>query len=218
MMNIKKIFQSRVGFRHCIVRAGIFWGLLAGCADGAGSAGTSGTDSIEDGDGGAGTDTEGDSQRDSDGAYAHLGVCGVSGETTTGVETVSGYEEHYLIGEEGFGETLCRIRYPLLYIGEPDVPCDGCAVSFAVERGEPDVVVNEENVCSTSELGLDDARMAALVGTQVALGYMAEYVGHANVLMQLDVSTGAWQATAFAAYDETTGILSFDQRDGYCGY
>ncbi len=150
--------------------------------------------------------------------FTHLGACGMNGEARVSSDRFEGVEEYYLIGDEGMGEDLCRIRFDVVLVGESPVACDICTWALIVERRNPVTVTDEEGACARSELGLDAETIDALDGTRTGYGYVPEYVGHSNVLMQLDEETGIWEAVTFAAWDEETAALYYDRSDGACGY
>ena len=150
--------------------------------------------------------------------YNRTGVCGMSGEGTVTVEGFTGFEEVYLIGDEGLGDDLCRIRSPLTAVGSPTTSCDACEFAFVFERGVSSVVVDIDDACASSALSMDVAGIEGMIGTTVSYGFASEYVGHSSVLMLLDDTTDTWQAVAFASYNDTTGAFGYDRRDGFCGY
>lgn len=151
-------------------------------------------------------------------SYDRTGVCGTSGEGTVMSGDFSGFEDVYLIGDEGLGDDVCRIRFTLTTVGAPVTSCDTCEFAFVLERGAPSVVVDADGACANSALDMGAAGIEAMIGTTVSYGYVSEYVGHSNVLMLLDDATDTWQAVAFASYDDTTGAFLYDRRDGFCGY
>lgn len=182
--------------------------LALGC-DSAGDAGGGDTGPADGGE----TDSGGANRE-----YPNRGVCGVRGEATVLPGAFNGFEEHYLIGEEGLGRELCRVRYSLRFVEEPEVPCDSCSWTAVVEKGNPEVLLDEEGTCARSALRLDEEAIRTQVGQRIAYGYTSEYVGHSSVLMQINEESGAWEAVTFASYDEASRALFYDHRDGYCGY
>jgi len=178
--------------------------LLWACGDGLG--GASPTDSGMPKDAGA------------EAEFDHLGACGVMGEVIVKGQEYEGFEEHYLIGDEGMGEDLCRVRFDLVLVGEPPVPCDMCSFSLMLEKRDPLTITDVGGTCAGSALGLDAEAITALNGVRVSYGYAPEYWGHASVLVQLDVEKGEWEAVTFSTWDEAAGALFYDRRDGACGY
>ena len=165
-------------------------------------------------DGGVSRDTGTESEI----TFDHLGACGVNGEATAKGGAYEGFEDHYLIGDEGMGEDLCRVRFDVALLGEPTVPCDECSFAFMLEKRNPSTITDVDGTCAKSALRLDADAIAALDGARMSYGYVPEYWGHANVLMQLDEETGEWEAVTFSTWDEETGELFYDRRDGACGY
>jgi hypothetical protein len=150
--------------------------------------------------------------------FETVGVCGVSGEAIATLDSFQGVEEHYLIGDEGLGSCLCRVRYELFGVGTPDVACDECSWSFIIEKQSPEIVTDVSGTCGSSELGLDADAIAAMDGTRIAYGYAPQDWGHSNVLMRFDEMDQTWGGIAYASWYEDTGELFYDNREGYCGY
>ena len=149
--------------------------------------------------------------------FENLGICRLEGEATVVDNTYEGFEEYVLIGDEGDGPDVCRIRFETTGVGTPSVACDLCEWSFIIELHTPTVVTDVGGACAHSELGFDDARLEALNGTTRAIGYVTEYTGHANALMVLDEATDVWNAVGNAVYVET-GSFFYSRSDGFCGY
>jgi hypothetical protein len=158
------------------------------------------------------------SDSDTEPVFENVGVCGVSGEAIATLDSFQGFEEHYLIGDEGLGSYLCRVRYELVGIGTPEVACDKCSWTFIVEKRNPEIVADVSGRCESSELGLDADAVAAMNGARIAYGYAPEDWGHSNVLMRFDEIDQTWDGIAYASWNEDTGELFYDNREGYCGY
>jgi hypothetical protein len=172
------------------------------------------------GDGEAALKPNDDGDLDSDTApvLETVGVCGVSGEAIATLDSFQGSEERYLIGDEGLGSHLCRVRYALFGVAPPEVACDECSWAFIVEKQSPEKVTDVSGTCESSELGLDAEAITAMDGTHIAYGYAPEAWGHANVLMRFDEVDRTWDGIAYASWNEDTGELFYDNREGYCGY
>jgi hypothetical protein len=151
------------------------------------------------------------------------GVCGQRGEGTVDAESFEGFEERYVIGEEGFGDDVCVVRFPVERVGEAAPGCvdlEGapCAWAHEVEIGEGSVLTEEDGACASSDLALDMASIAAIAGTRVSYGFVDEYVGHNSVLLVFDEQSQSWLPSGNANWDEATGSFRFDRRDGICSY
>jgi hypothetical protein len=186
-----------------------------------GSSGTAGTSSSTGGAGGASGDA-GAASAEGGAAGAPdvelVGVCAHRAEATVTVDDFTGYEEYVLIGEEGFGEDICVVRFDMTRVGTAPEGCTDCLWSHLVERGNPTVVLDENGVCGTSELGLDAAAIAGLDGSQVAYGFVPELDGHASIVLTHIEASNAWEAYNNATWNEDTGRFRFDRRNGTCTY
>lgn len=151
-------------------------------------------------------------------AVAGDGICGLRSEADVTEDGYAGWEEYYLIGDEGLGDPLCVIRFRVERVGEAAPGCPDCLWSHRVRRTFEAVVVDEDGVCAGSDLGLDEDALAELDGTEFDYGYVVEYTGHNDVLMGYDAASETWSARHFARWDDTTALLTFDRRDGFCTY
>jgi hypothetical protein len=180
-------------------------GAPPGGAGGSGPAGAAGGASAGGASGGAS-------------AFAEVGVCGARGDSPVNADTFAGFEEFYLIGEDGFGLDICVVRFDVVRVGEAPAGCEECAWTHRVEYRNPQVLTDVNGVCASSELGMDSARIDEIDGSQAAYGFVYEYSGHVSVLMKYDEMTGTWGPNGNATWSEETGELRFDRRDGFCGY
>jgi hypothetical protein len=157
-------------------------------------------------------------------AFSEVGVCGQRGEGTVDGTTFEGFEEFYLIGEEGFGQDICVVRFDVTRVGAAPAGCDDpaagvqCLWTHLVEYQSPSIVTDTDGVCANSELGLDEAAIAAITGSRAAYGFVSEYAGHNSVLMKHDEASSDWDAYGNATWDEQAAAFRFDRRDGFCGY
>ena len=205
-------------------------GLPSACSKGgshtsgepASAGGTSGGCGDECGEGATGATARAGAGSSAD--YERLGVCGQRGRGTVDAGAFEAVEEFYLIGEEGLGEELCVVRFDARRVGDAPDDCSGlgasasCSWAHRVGFDNPRIVSDVDGVCAASELGFDDARIAAIDGSEQAYGFVSEYVGHASVLLRYDQGAGTWGAFATATWDEGDGAFRFDRRNGYCGY
>jgi hypothetical protein len=213
---------------------GLLLGLVA-CGDGDGSGASAGTGASAAGraamaDAGTGTDGGrdaggGDAGSSDAGGFREIGVCGRRSEGTVTADSFDTHEEFYLIGENGFGEDLCVVRFEVTRVGDAPSGCDEsagqqmeCLWTHLVEYGNPSVVTDRDGVCANSELALSADAIAAIEGRRVAYGYVFEYQGHNSVLMVYDDEGAVWEADVNAGWEETSGAFRFDARDGFCDY
>jgi hypothetical protein len=157
--------------------------------------------------------------------FREVGVCGQRSEGTVTADSYAADEEFYLIGEEGFGEELCVVRFEVTRIGDAPPGCDEsagqqqeCLWTHLVQYANPSIVADRDGACANSELALTAAALAEIEERQVAYGYVFEFQGHNSVLMTYDYERAGWQADVNAGWDEESGAFRFDRRDGFCGY
>jgi hypothetical protein len=171
------------------------------------------------GDGTAGDGAAGDGAAGDGGAgFSEVGVCGHRGESTVTDTEFSGFEEYFLIGEEGFGDDICVVRFDVERSGDPPSECPDCEWSHAVRLSNPTVVLDTNGVCENSELGLGAAEIAELDGSERAYGFVDEFAGHVSVLLKYDEEDSVWDAFGAATYDPEESTLKFESRNGFCNY
>lgn len=151
------------------------------------------------------------------------GVCGQRGQGTVDATVFEGFEERYILGDEGFGEDVCVVRFELVRVGSGPSGCvdlndDPCEWTHELERQNPSVLVDEHAACAMGALGLTEAALAELEGTRVAYGFVEEYVGHNSVLLAHDEASGQWLPAGNANWDDASGSFRYDRRDGRCEY
>jgi hypothetical protein len=201
-------------------------GAAAGAVGQSGSAtgGTAGEGSGNGGTAAGGTAAGGMAPGGAAGeASSQVGVCGQRGESKVTATTFEGFEEFYLISEEGFGEDICVVRFDVARVGDGPAGCvDGedtpCVWSHLVQLSNPTVVTDEEGVCASSDLALDEAAIAEIDGSEAAYGFVAEFAGHNSVLLKQDPTSETWDPFGNATWDEETDAFRFDRRDGFCDY
>jgi hypothetical protein len=205
--------------------AGSHAGANAGEGGGSGAAGTSaagqGAAGSQAGTGasgsGAGTGAE-------DAGTGQVGVCGQRGMSTVDETSFMGFEEFYVIGEEGFGDDICVVRFDVNRVGDAPGGCNDpagdyeCVWTHLVELSNPMVVTDESGVCASSELALDADAIAELDGSRAAYGFVPEFAGHNSVLLKYYDDMSKWDAFGMGTWDEGTGAFRFDHRDGLCDY
>lgn len=191
---------------------------------GGGSSGDAGAPSSTGGSAGeaGATNTAGAGNAEGGGAGATgaelVGVCAHRADGTVTVDDFTGFEEYVLIGDEGFGDELCVVRFDVTRAGAAPEGCSDCLWTHLVELSNPTVVLDENGVCARSELGLDEARIAELDGSRIAYGFIPEYEGHASIAMTYIEASETWEPYNVATWDEGTGRFRFDRRNGTCGY
>jgi hypothetical protein len=151
------------------------------------------------------------------------GVCGQRGQGAVTETTFEGYEERYIIGDEGFGEDVCVVRFELTSTGIGPHGCvdlsgEDCLWTHEVEISGATVTTDEGGACANSELALDASALESLIGTRVSYGFVEEYVGHNSVLLSFDPDSETWIPNGNANWDSETGAFRFDRRDGLCTY
>lgn len=151
-------------------------------------------------------------------APAEIGVCGQRGQATVNETSFDGFEEYYLIAEQGFGEDICVVRFDAALVGAAPDGCDDCLFAHLVEFSSPSVVRDDDGVCEHSELAFDSSAIAAVDGSRAAYGFVSEFAGHSSVLLKYDDSSESWQPDGNATYDQVSGAFRFDRRDGFCAY
>ncbi len=159
------------------------------------------------------------------GSFREVGVCGQRSEGTVTADSYVADEEFYLIGEEGFGEELCVVRFEVTRVGDAPPGCDEsagqqqeCLWAHVVQYANPTIVTDRNGMCADSELALTASAIAEIEAQRVAYGYVFEFQGHNSVLMTYDYERAVWQADVNAGWDEASGAFRFDRRDGFCGY
>jgi hypothetical protein len=202
-------------------------GAEAGTRGDAGRGGGAGDASARAGSGGSGGGGAGGDAAGAGGSsgFTEMGVCGQRGDSTVNDSEFSGFEEWFLIGEEGFGEDICVVRFDVTRVGAaPDGCMDpfgegvACRWSHLVEFGNPSTVTDENGVCADSELGFDAARIAEIDGSQVSYGFVSEFAGHESVTMRYDAASETWKAFGNGTWDEGAERFRFNRRDGLCDY
>ncbi|HEY3498371.1 MAG TPA: hypothetical protein VGK73_26940 [Polyangiaceae bacterium] len=195
-------------------------GTAGGGTDGGGTDGGTAGEGAEGGAAGGmdGGTSGGGTAGGGSGGFSEVGVCGHRGEATVTETEFSGWEEYYLIGEEGFGDDICIVRFDVERTGDPPGDCPDCEWSHQVELSNPTVVLDTNGVCANSDLGFDSDRIDEVDGSRPAYGYVDEFAGHVSVLMKYDEERSLWDAFGTATYDAESSTLEFERRNGFCNY
>ncbi|MBT3220570.1 MAG: hypothetical protein HN348_15905, partial [Proteobacteria bacterium] len=119
-------------------------------------------------------DTDTDDTDDTD--TVAQGMSGIDGGADCDGLTYDGWEELFLIGDEGKGDDICRLQVELDSVGVPRADCDICTWAFDLEVTAASIVVESESGCA-AYLGIDSSNVGNLVGTTRAYGYTPNYFG-----------------------------------------
>jgi len=171
---------------------------------GSGGSGTSGSS----GSGGGGT------------GFTLLGACGQRGEAPVNATTFGeGFEEYYILGDEGFEPEVCIVRFVAKGVGG-DVPpgCEDCLWTHRVGFEMPSVVLDTDGACANSKLAMTTERMNEIVASTATYGFVSEFSGHNSVLMKYNDATQIWDQYGNATWDPMTDTFTFNNRGGTCGY
>jgi len=187
-----------------------------GGGSGASSSGGSGGGlPVSGGTGGAATN---------DAAAAEVGVCGQRGEAMVNATSFTGFEELYLIADEGFGDDICVVRFETMRVGDAPEGCDDptadvdCLWTHMVELTTPTIVTDVDGACAKIGFGLDAATITEIDGSQAAYGFVSEFAGHNSVVLRYDEAMGDWSPYGNGTWDEGAEMFRFDHRDGLCDY
>jgi hypothetical protein len=126
-----------------------------------------------------------------------------------------GMESWYFTANEGLGDPICLIAYDTTSTGVR-TDCSECEWAFDLAWSHPRVDADEPPGCETL-LGATSQVIASLDGAVASYGYTGRYFGHAEMIMAWTAEWG-WAPLAWASYDEETGVLTYDQQEGYADY
>ncbi len=161
-------------------------------------------------------DTEDTEEPEDTGPEEKLGLQGYAGEfLLDNDEFQSGTEDIYFIGDEGYGDDLCRIRYTMTSTSAR-ADCASCTWAYDFSISDVELVDELAPGCLAT-VGYDPVDLSALEGETRSYGYDPEYLGHAAVLMQ-DIGGGNWTVVGFASYDLDSGVFQYNREDGYVTY
>ena len=141
------------------------------------------------------------------------------GQATADAATFDGYEERFIIGEQGFGSDVCVVHLNLKRVGDAPGGCTVCTWTHLLEYSNPSVLTDTDGVCAESDLALDASAISKIVGTRVAIGFAKQLGGaHGSARMTYNDATQSWDVAGNATWNETTKTFNFDYRDGLCNY
>ncbi|MEE9383778.1 MAG: hypothetical protein V3V08_10225 [Nannocystaceae bacterium] len=151
-------------------------------------------------------------------AFEFLGECRFVGSGLFADGRYSGIIDYLLLADEGNGEELCRVRFSLNTVAEPDPPCGECYWSTVARLSEPIQITDIEGACADSERNMGAAGIEARMAETVAMGFAMESTGHGEVLVHYNDDTMQWGIVAFGEWDAETGSLAYDRVEGFCRY
>lgn len=122
----------------------------------------------------------------------------------------TGTELRLVVGDYGDGATTCVITTTMTSVAVRD-DCPTCEWAFDVVTSDATVATDFAGACM-GVFGVDASTVSSLDGVVVGYGYVAEYIGHAPVLM-IDLGS-VWAAANYATYDPKTGVFQYEWDDG----
>ena len=131
----------------------------------------------------------------------------------------TGSEALVFVGDEGYGQELCRISYDLTSTA-PRPDCPGCGWAFDLVVSNVVVETDVDEACALSlatEFSLAPS-VDDLDGLALSYGYHPDYFGHAQVLMFYDEDSSAWRGLTVAVYDDQKMTIAYDLVDGLHEY
>jgi hypothetical protein len=194
----------------------------------AGSGGTTGTGGTTGGGGRGGTTGSGGTTGTGGSGFTMVGVCGWRGSAMASATTFDGYEERFILGDEGLGGPVCVVRYDFKKVSMTPQPgcnvCEGtnctpCEWTHVVEYSNPTVMLDMNGACANSELGFTTAKIQSYVGMRPSIGFVREVLGaHGSAMMKYDTAMQKWDVFGNATFDPAMGRFNHDYRDGICLY
>jgi hypothetical protein len=154
------------------------------------------------------------------GGFTMVGVCAQRGRATANATAYDGYEELVLIGDMGLGVDVCVVRFDVRRVGAAPAGCTDCMWTNLVEYSNPSVMTDTNGACANSDLALDAAAIARIVGTRVGIGFAPMFQGaHGSARMKYFDAMMRWDVSGNATWDPTMNdLFRYDNRDGLCGY
>jgi hypothetical protein len=188
-------------------------GTTGSAGSGAGTAGSGGTT------GGGGT--TGNAGTGGGGPFLNVGVCGWRGEATASATAFDGFEERFILSDEGLGAAVCVVRYAFKKVAGMTPPggCTECEWTHVVEYSAPTVMTDTNGACANSELAFNTTKIQSYVGMRMSMGFARELGGaHGSAMMKYDTAMAKWDVFGNATFDPTSGLFRHDYRDGICNY
>jgi hypothetical protein len=215
--------------RRLSIAVGVLIGL-AGCSESnnmTGQGGTGGTASGSAGTTGsagacqaAGTSGAGGSGGTS-GGFTWVAVCGKRGQATaTATEYTGGWEEIYMVDDEGQGVDVCVVRFDVTRVGAAPAGCTECSWTQTVQYSNGRVTLDPSGFCANSTLGLTASKIASLNGKATAIGFVREWQGaHGSVRFQYFEDKCMWDVSGTATWENPgSNLFRFTHSDGFCNY
>ncbi len=167
------------------------------------------TDTDTDADTDTDTDTDADTDSDTDtdtdtdvtsgeGLLTGQGFATVTATAYAGTETVE------ILADSGYGDPVCVIEYDLVSTAVR-TDCAQCEWAFDLEIANAAVTLDDGRCLAA--LGVDATTVGSWNGTVKTYGFVPEYFGHPDVLVQ--TTGGPWSAWAYASWDEAAGDLGY---------
>ena len=180
--------------------------LLAGCP-GRDDDETDDDDVVDDD---SGDDDVVDDDSGDDDTQAEQALLRFDGNADVDLVAYQGSEDMAYIANLGGGPDVCRIRVDLSSTATRD-DCTGCSWAFDLVVSNVEVTAESDPGCEA--FGLGAAEIAALEGSTRAYGYIFEYLGHADVVM--DYRKDTWEVLSFATWSDTTDALDYGWDEAY---
>jgi hypothetical protein len=147
------------------------------------------------------------------------GVCGERGKATANATVFDGFEERFVVGDSGFGDDVCVVRFDLKRVGDAPAGCTDCIWTHLVEYSNPSTVTDVDGACATNDRWPFPASLAEIVGQRVAIGFVPELDGaHGSARMKYFEDKKMWDVHGNATFDEEANAFRFDYPDGSCRY
>jgi hypothetical protein len=137
------------------------------------------------------------------GSFPKGAACGEEGDATASACTYDGHEDLLVLGEDGLGDPVCRIRFTVKRVGNAPPGCrytnhdtgmqTNCEWTQTLEYSNPVVMVNVNDACANSGYALNAAKIDKVNGCRVAIGYAPGCGDHDTACrMKYRVSLGGW--------------------------
>lgn len=151
--------------------------------------------------------------------FPNVGVCFVSGTATADATSYDGQEVRYLKNDNGLGDTICQVQFDLKRVGDAPPCCPGCAWAHLLEYGNPKVLTDTEGACAQSDLALDAAGIAKIVGSRVGMAFAEHFYGsHQSARLVYYPNTKTWDVAGKGNWSQDTKSFAYDNSAGFCNY